>query len=450
MFNKILIANRGEIAVRIIHACKELGIKTVAVFSDVERDSMHVKLADEAVCIGPAPISKSYLYIPNIISAALIYEVDAIHPGYGFLAENARFAEICEHHSLKFIGPSIEAMRKMGDKAQARLIAQEAGVPVIPGSFVIESDKDALKVAEEIGFPLVIKAVAGGGGKGMRVVESMEDLLKAIPMARMEAEAAFADSRIYIEKYLENPRHIEIQMLADSYGNCFHLGERECSIQRRNQKLIEESPSVIVTERDREELGELARRLMDYCGYHGAGTVEFLREKQGNFYFLEMNTRIQVEHPVTEMVTGIDIIKEQIRIAGGEKLNLTQKDIFFRGHSIECRINAEDPDTFIPATGSIEQLYIPGGPGVRIDTHLTSGYKVLPFYDSLLAKAVVWGNNRDEAIERMSRVLEEFIIEGVKTNIPFQQRVISSVEFITGDIHVNFVEGFLYKDATTV
>lgn len=450
MFTKILIANRGEIAVRVIRACKELGIKTVAVYSDVDKYSLHVQLADESYCVGPAPAAKSYLNIPNIISAAIISEADAIHPGYGFLSENANFAEICDSHHLKFIGPSIYAMERMGDKALARETVRKEGVLIIPGSPAIANEKEAENIAKSIGYPVLIKAAAGGGGKGMRVVHNKEELFKLLPTAQLEANASFGDARVYLEKFLLEPRHIEMQILSDTYGNHLYLGERDCSIQRRHQKLVEEAPSPAVDESLRKKIGETAVKVAKACNYTSAGTVEFLLDKDEKFYFIEMNTRIQVEHPVTEMITGLDLIKEQIKIAAGEKLKITQKDLKFRGHAIECRINAEDPESFVPSTGTIENLMLPGGPGTRLDTHIFSGYQILPFYDSLLAKLIIWGHSRNESIARMNRALEEFKVHGIKTNIPFHKKLFAHPAFIKGDINTQFIEQTLIPRETAV
>lgn len=450
MFNKILIANRGEIAVRVIRACKELGIKTVAVYSDVDKYSLHVQLADESYCVGPAPAAKSYLNIPNIISAAIISEADAIHPGYGFLSENANFAEICDSHHLKFIGPSIYAMERMGDKALARETVRKEGVLIIPGSPAIANEKEAENIAKSIGYPVLIKAAAGGGGKGMRVVHNKEELFKLLPTAQLEANASFGDARVYLEKFLFEPRHIEMQILSDTYGNHLYLGERDCSIQRRHQKLVEEAPSPAVDESLRKKIGETAVKVAKACNYTSAGTVEFLLDKDEKFYFIEMNTRIQVEHPVTEMITGLDLIKEQIKIAAGEKLKITQKDLKFRGHAIECRINAEDPESFAPSTGTIENLMLPGGPGTRLDTHIFSGYQILPFYDSLLAKLIIWGDSRNGSIARMNRALEEFKVHGIKTNIPFHKKLFAHPAFIKGDINTQFIEQTLTPRETAV
>jgi acetyl-CoA carboxylase, biotin carboxylase subunit len=434
LFKKILIANRGEIALRIIRTCKELGIKTVAVYSEADRYSLHVRFADEAVCIGPGPSKESYLNIPRIIAAAEITNAEAIHPGYGFLAENAMFAEICESSGIKFIGPTPDAIEAMGDKALAKETMRKAGVPVIPGSDgVVETLEQAREIANEIGYPIMLKAAAGGGGKGMRMVKNDEELENAWQTARAEAEAAFGNPAVYIEKFIEKPRHIEIQILADEHGNVIHLGERDCSIQRRHQKLIEESPSPIVTPELREAMGQAAVKGAKSVKYRNAGTIEFLVDKDGNFYFMEMNTRIQVEHPVTEMVYGIDIVREQIRIASGEKLGIKQKQIKPNGHAIECRINAEDPfNGFRPSPGKITALHFPGGFGVRVDSHIYQEYVVPPYYDSMIAKLIVHAKNRDEAIARMLRALDEFVIEGIHTTIPFHIKILNSPQFRSG------------------
>jgi acetyl-CoA carboxylase biotin carboxylase subunit len=434
LFKKILIANRGEIALRIIRTCKELGIKTVAVYSEADRYSLHVRFADEAVCIGPGPSKESYLNIPRIIAAAEITNAEAIHPGYGFLSENAMFAEICESSGIKFIGPTPDAIEAMGDKALAKETMRKAGVPVIPGSDgVVETLEQAREIANEIGYPIMLKAAAGGGGKGMRMVKNDEELENAWQTARAEAEAAFGNPAVYIEKFIEKPRHIEIQILADEHGNVIHLGERDCSIQRRHQKLIEESPSPIVTPELREAMGQAAVKGAKSVKYRNAGTIEFLVDKDGNFYFMEMNTRIQVEHPVTEMVYGIDIVREQIRIASGEKLGIKQKQIKPNGHAIECRINAEDPfNGFRPSPGKITALHFPGGFGVRVDSHIYQEYVVPPYYDSMIAKLIVHAKNRDEAIARMLRALDEFVIEGVHTTIPFHIKILNSPQFRSG------------------
>ena len=442
MFSKILIANRGEIALRIIRACKELGVKTVAVYSTQDATASHTIFADESVCIGPPESAKSYLNKARIIAAAEITGADAIHPGYGFLAENAEFAEMCASCGITFIGPSAEVIRKMGDKAVAKSTMNAAGVPGVPGSDgVVHKEADALKVAREIKFPVILKAVAGGGGKGMRIVRDEQNLSNSFMMARAEAEASFSNPDLYIEKYIENPRHIEIQLLADAHGNVLHLGERECSIQRRHQKLIEESPSAVVDEKLRSEMGAVAVKGAQSVGYTSAGTIEFLLDKEGNYCFMAMNTRIQVEHPVTEMVYGVDLIKEQIRIAAGEKLRLKQKDLYPRGHAIECRINAEDPlNNFMPSPGAINNIHFPGGPGVRVDTHIYNSYKVPPFYDSLIAKLIVAARTRIEAINRLNRALDEFVVEGIKTTVPFHRYVINTPEFKSGDFDTHFLE----------
>ncbi|AGY59454.1 acetyl-CoA carboxylase biotin carboxylase subunit [Gloeobacter kilaueensis] len=441
-FRKILIANRGEIALRILRTCNELGISTVAVYSTADALSLHVQLADEAVCIGEAQPAKSYLYVPNLISAALTRDCDAIHPGYGFLSENSGFAEICTDHGLNFIGPSPEAIRKMGDKSTARDTMRAAGVPTVPGSDgLIESEKEATKVAEQIGYPVIIKATAGGGGRGMRIAGNSRELIKMLQTAQREAESAFGNRGVYIEKYLEEPRHVEFQILADKHGNVVHFGERDCSIQRRHQKLLEESPSPLLSAELRERMGEAAVQAARSIQYVGAGTVEFLVDRHGNFYFMEMNTRIQVEHPVTEMVTSTDLIAEQIRVAAGEALGYEQSDIQFRGHAIECRINCEDPDNdFRPTPGTVSAYLPPGGPGVRMDSHLYQGYKVPANYDSLLGKLIVWGRNREEAIRRMRRALQECAITGVPTTIPFHLRVLENAWFLRGDVYTNFVQ----------
>ncbi len=441
-FRKILIANRGEVALRILRTCGELGIPTVAVHSTADALSLHVQFADEAVCIGEAHTGKSYLNIPNLISAALTRDCDAIHPGYGFLSENDRFAEICADHGLTFIGPTPKSIMLMGDKATARDTMRAAGVPTILGSEgLIDTEEEAFKVAQMIGYPVIIKATAGGGGRGMRIANNDRELIKMIQTAQREAEAAFGNRGVYIEKYLEEPRHIEFQILADKHGNVLHLGERDCSIQRRHQKLLEESPSPFLTAELRERMGESAVRAARSINYIGAGTIEFLVDRNGEFYFMEMNTRIQVEHPVTEMVTGIDIIAEQIRIAAGEPLGYTQAEVVHRGHSIECRINCEDPDhDFRPSPGTVSAYLPPGGPGVRMDSHLYPGYQVPAYYDSLLGKLIVWGRNRDEAIRRMRRALQECAITGVPTTIPFHLRILDNPWFLRGDIYTNFVQ----------
>ena len=442
MFKKILIANRGEIALRIIRACKELGIETVAIHSDVDRETLPVLAADERVCVGPAPAMKSYLNIPQILTAAKLTEADAIHPGYGFMAERPDFVEICAENGLTFIGPSAESMRLMGDKAEARKTMIANGVPVLPGTEDIADVAMARKFGEEHGFPLMIKAAAGGGGKGMRVAHDASELERLFEQASSEAESAFGDSRIYVEKFLARARHIEFQIMADQHGNVVHFGERDCSVQRRNQKLIEECPSLVLSEEKRAEGGLIAVNAAKACDYEGAGTVEFLYdEKSQQFYFLEMNTRIQVEHPVTEEVCGIDLVKTQIRVAAGHKLTVDQESMEMRGHAIECRINAEKPDEgFTPSVGTISRLHFPGGPGVRIDSYLTSGSKVQPFYDSLIAKVITYGADRGEALARMRRVLDEMIIEGISTTASFHRGLLDNAYFLRGDVHTTFVE----------
>jgi len=450
MFSKILIANRGEIALRIIRACRELGIRTVAVYSQVDRDSLHVRLADEAICIGQAASSSSYLNIPAIISAAEITDVEAIHPGYGFLAENPHFAEICQSCKITFIGPTPENIRLMGDKMAARTSMHKAGLPIIPGSAsVIKSKEEALKTAKSIGYPVIIKAASGGGGKGMRICHNDLTLVSSLMTAQAEAEANFGNPDVYIEKYIEKPRHIEVQIIGDCSGHILQLGERDCSIQRRHQKLLEESPSSVVDSKMRKRLGEMVLKGIKSINYVSCGTIEFLLdEKTNNFYFMEMNTRIQVEHPVTEMVTGIDLIKEQIRVACGEKLKLHQENIQIRGAAIECRINAEDPDNnFMPQPGKIEALVLPGGPNVRVDTHIYAGYEIPSQYDSLLAKLIVHGNNRQEAIKTMYRALTEFYISPIKTTIPFHLKLMQNPLFLKGDISTHFVQDLLKEEA---
>ena len=442
MFEKVLIANRGEVALRIHRACREMGIKTVAVHSEADANAMHVRLADEAVCIGPARSSESYLNKSAIISAALITGADAIHPGFGFLSENADFAEMVESHGITFIGPTAAQMRKMGDKISARKAAIEAGIPVTPGSPSLDTVEDAKKWAHEIGYPVIIKAKDGGGGKGMKVAYSDDDITEAYTMARAEAKAAFPSDIVYMEKYLQKPRHIEMQILADKYGNVVHLGERDCSIQRNTQKVIEESPSPALNQEQREEIGEIVRKAIAKIGYFNAGTLEFLFE-DGRFYFLEMNTRLQVEHPVTEAVSGIDIVREQIRRPSGAALGYEQKDIHFNGHAIECRINAENPETFAPCPGKITEWHAPGGLGVRVDSEIYSGYSIPPFYDSMIAKLIVHGQTRNAALMRMRRALEEFVIEGVSTTIPLQQEIISQADFIDGMYNIHWLEHYM-------
>jgi acetyl-CoA carboxylase biotin carboxylase subunit len=444
MFKKVLIANRGEIALRVISACRELGVKTVAVYSQADSHSLHVRFADEEVCIGPPRSTESYLNIPSIISAAEITGADAIHPGYGFLAESAYFAEVSEACRIRFIGPSPRAIRLMGDKSLARATMKKAKIPILPGSEgAVESAEKALAVAKEIGFPVILKASAGGGGKGMRVVESEVALGKAFIAAQRESEAAFGSGDVYIEKYLPNPRHVEIQLMGDTKGNLVFLGERECSIQRRHQKLLEEAPSPAVSERLREKMGRVAVQAAQAVGYVGAGTIEFLLDGNDRFYFMEMNTRIQVEHPVTEMVTGRDLVKDQIRVAAGEPLGYRQKDIVVSGASIECRINAEDPVTFVPSPGTIHAFHVPGGPGVRVDTAAHAECQVSPYYDSLVAKLVVHGRNRDEAIARMKRCLSLTVIEGIKTTIPLHRRILDDPDFRAGRYSTRFLDRFV-------
>ncbi len=442
MFSKVLIANRGEIALRVIRACRELGIDTVAVYSEADRESLHVRFADDDVCIGPAPSRLSYLNIARLIAAAEITGADAIHPGYGFLAENAEFADTCAASNIAFIGPTGDQIRQMGDKASARRLAAEADVPTLPGSpGVLQGWQEALEVAQDIGFPVIIKATAGGGGKGMRIVPGEEQLEPLFGLAQNEALSAFGNGDVYVEKYLRQPRHVEIQILGDTHGRIVHLGERDCSVQRRHQKLIEESPSPALTDALRESMGEAAVRLASAINYVGAGTIEFLLDEDGRFYFMEMNTRIQVEHPVTEMVTGWDIVKEQIRVAAGEELGVPTSMNGLRGHAIECRVNAEDPyRNFQPCPGVITAYHPPGGPGVRVDTHVYAGYTVPPHYDSLLAKVIVHGRDRAEALARMGQALDSFILEGVHTTIPFLARVIRHPDFVAGKVDTRFLE----------
>ena len=444
MFEKILIANRGEVALRIHRACREMGIRTVAIHSEADADAMHVRLADESVCVGPARSTDSYLNKPAIISAAIITGADAIHPGYGFLSENADFAEMVEKHGITFIGPSVDQMRLMGDKITARKAAKEAGLPITEGSPALETVEDAKHWANKIGYPVIIKAKDGGGGKGMKISFSDEDIEEAYTMAKAEAKASFPSDVVYMEKYLQHPRHIEMQVLADKYGNVVHLGERDCSIQRNNQKVIEESPSPALNENQRREIGEIVRKAIAKIGYCNAGTLEFLYE-DGKFYFMEMNTRLQVEHPVTEAITGIDIVKEQIRIAAGAQLGYTQDDIKFNGHAIECRINAEDPETFAPCPGKIEEWHAPGGLGVRVDSEIYSGYSIPPFYDSMIAKLIVHAGTRNAALMRLRRALEEFVIMGVKTTIPLHQDIIAQPEYLDGQYDIHWLEGFMKR-----
>lgn len=448
-FSKILIANRGEIALRILRTCEEMGIATVAVHSTIDRHSLHVQLADEAVCIGEPPSGKSYLNIPNIIAAALTRNASAIHPGYGFLAENARFAEICADHQIVFIGPSPEAIRAMGDKSTAKKTMQRVGVPTVPGSAgLLLDESEARAIARKIGYPVIIKATAGGGGRGMRLVRDESDLSKLFAAAQGEAEAAFGNPGVYLEKFVQKPRHIEFQILADSYGNVVHLGERECSIQRRHQKLLEEAPSPALTPILREKMGSAAVLAAKAINYVGAGTVEFLLDQSGEFYFMEMNTRIQVEHPVTEMITGLDLIAEQIRIAQGERLSFSQEQITLRGHAIECRINAEDPDhNFRPNPGRISGYLPPSGPGVRMDSHVYTDYEIPPYYDSLIGKLIVWGSDRPAAIRRMRRALRECAVTGLPTTIGFHQKILENAEFQQGDVYTNFVEQLMLQES---
>ncbi|MCF6408399.1 acetyl-CoA carboxylase biotin carboxylase subunit [Pseudalkalibacillus salsuginis] len=445
MIKKVLIANRGEIAVRIIRACKEMNIETIAVYSEGDKESLHVRLADEAYCIGPILAKESYLNFTNIMSVATLTGADAIHPGYGFLAENADFAEICAECNITFIGPSPEAISRMGTKDVARSTMKEAGVPIVPGSEgIIETKEEAIKLAEEMGYPVIIKATAGGGGKGIRVARTEQELVKGINMTQQEAASAFGNPGVYIEKYIEDFRHVEIQVLGDNHGNVIHLGERDCSIQRRLQKLLEETPSPALDPEKREEMGKAAVRAAQSVNYSGAGTVEFIFEHNtGDFYFMEMNTRIQVEHPVTEMVTGIDLIKEQIRVASGERLSYSQDDIKFEGWSIECRINAENPDkNFMPSAGRIEMYLPPGGLGVRVDSAAYPGYFIPPYYDSMIAKVITYGNTREEAIRRMKRALSEFVIDGVDTTIPFHLRLLDHEKFNSGEFNTKFLENY--------
>jgi len=443
MFNKILIANRGEIALRIIRACKEMGIKTVAVHSEADVDSLHVRFADETVCIGPASSLTSYLNIPSVISAAEVTDAEAIHPGYGFLSENAHFAEVCESCKIKFIGPSASTIKSMGNKIIARETMAAAGVPLLKGTGKLDTVEEAMAAAEEVGYPLIIKSAGGGGGKGMRVVHTSVSLTNSFLAAQAEAGQTSGDFRVYLEKYIEEPKHIEFQVLADNYGNCVHLGERDCSVQRRFQKLIEESPCVSLPDDIRKKMGEAAITAVHAAGYCNAGTVEFLYDGKETFNFIEMNTRIQVEHPVTEMVTGVDLIKEQIRVAAGEPLSFSQKDVKITGHSIECRINAEDPVNFLPSPGGISAYHIPGGPGIRVDTAAYTNCVISPYYDSMIAKLIVKGENRLDAISKMRRALEEFTVQGVKTTIPFHKRVFENEAFTKGDFSTNFISKYM-------
>jgi len=443
MFKKILIANRGEIALRIIYACRELGVKTVAVHSEPDKDSLHVRFADEDVCIGPARSRESYLNIGSVIAAAEITDAEAIHPGYGFLAESSAFAEVCKACKIKFIGPKPNVIATMGEKSKAREVVKKAGVPVLPGSEgTIEEVDEALRLAGEIGYPVIVKAAAGGGGRGMRIALDAKEFARVFPVAREEARAAFSVPDVYVEKYLPNPRHIEFQIMADEKGNLIHLGERECSIQRRHQKLVEESPSPALTADLRRRMAEAALKAARAVKYENAGTIEFLLQ-DGKFYFIEMNTRVQVEHPVTEMVTGMDIVKEQIRIAAGEKLSRKQEEIVVRGHSIECRINAEDPVTFMPSPGLITTYHPPGGPGVRVDSAVHSDCRISPYYDSMVAKLITYGDTRDEAISRMRRSLDVMVVEGIKTNIPLQKKILADPDFVRGSFSTRFLERYV-------
>jgi acetyl-CoA carboxylase, biotin carboxylase subunit len=446
MFKKILIANRGEIALRVICACRELGIKTVAVYSEADENSLHVRFADEDVCIGPARSADSYLSVPAVLSAAEITGADAIHPGYGFLSESPYLAEVCEACHIRFIGPAPNVIRLLGDKARARRAMKKAGVPILPGSDgPVDSEEKAQKVARDLGYPVIIKAVAGGGGRGMRVIRAAGELPKALKTAQREAEAAFGVGDVYIEKYVEKPRHIEFQILGDHHGAVVHLGERECSIQRRHQKLLEEGPSVAVTEKMRRKLGGTVVDAARAVQYTNAGTFEFLLDDKGNFYFLEVNTRVQVEHPVTEMITGVDIVKEQIRIAAGERLSFKQGDVTFTGHAIECRVNAEDPETFAPSPGVIHAFSVPGGPGVRVDTFAHSECTIPPYYDSMIAKIIAHGRDRQEAIARMRRTLEMTVIEGIKTSIPLHLKILADADFVAGRLSTAFMERYVVE-----
>ncbi len=446
MFKKVLIANRGEIALRVIRACKELGIQTVAIHSEADALAMHVRAADEKVCVGPADSALSYRNIPNVLSAAEITGADAIHPGYGFLSENAHFAEVCESIGIKFIGPSSENIAMMGDKAKAREIVAKRGLPVTPGSpGEVRSEEDALQAAQKIGFPVIIKATAGGGGRGMRVVNRTEDLGRAFQAAQAEAKSTFGNDGVYLERYFLEPRHIEVQVLADQQGRVIHLGERDCSIQRRHQKLVEETPSPVVDGKLRREIGRVAVEAVKAAHYRNVGTVEFLLDKERNFYFMEVNTRIQVEHPITEMVTGVDLIKEQIRLAAGHPLSLRQQDVVLTGHSLECRINAEDPEKFTPSPGTIAKYSPPGGFGVRVDSAMESGSIVVPHYDSMIAKLITHGRDRQESLARMRRALGEFVIEGIKTTIPLHRRILDDPDFQKGHVSTTFLEHFLAR-----
>jgi acetyl-CoA carboxylase biotin carboxylase subunit len=447
MLEKVVIANRGEIALRILRACRELGIKTVAVHSTADEDLMHVRLADESVCIGPASATESYLNIPAIISAAEITDAVGIHPGYGFLAENADFAEQVEQSGFTFIGPSADVINLMGDKVSAIAAMKKAGVPCVPGSDgpLGDNEKENLAMGKRIGYPVIIKAAGGGGGRGMRVVRKEEELLKAISLTKSEAGSVFGNDMVYMEKFLETPRHVEIQVLADGHGNAIHLGERDCSMQRRHQKVVEEAPAPGITEQMRKHIGERCVQACKQLNYRGAGTFEFLYEK-GEFYFIEMNTRVQVEHPVSELISGVDIIKEQLRIASNQPLSFKQEDIELKGHAIECRINAEDPDTFIPSPGTIERFHAPGGPGIRIDSHIYASYKVPPYYDSMIGKLITYGETREVAIQRMQMALEEIVIDGIKTNIPLQKRILADANFQKGGTNIHYLEEHMFGD----
>jgi len=445
MFKRVLIANRGEIAVRVIRACRELGIPTVAVYSQADAKSLHVRLATDAYCIGPAPSGESYLNIPAIITTAIMTGCDAIHPGYGFMSERADFVDVCEQHGIKFIGPSADSMRKMGDKATARRTMIENNVPVTPGTGILKTVQEAREFAHKAGYPIILKATAGGGGKGMRIVRSDDELESNMTLCQQEAEKFFGNPGVYAEKFLENPRHIEVQILGDSFGNVIHLGERDCSIQRRHQKLLEEAPSPAIDEKTRQEMGAAAVRAAKAIKYEGAGTCEFLLDHDGKWYFMEMNTRVQVEHCVTEMISQVDIVREQILVAAGEKLSYTQDDIKLRGHAIECRINAEDPENgFMPSPGTIDAYLAPGGFGVRVDSHSYAGYKIPPYYDSMIGKLICWGETRNEARRRMYQALKEYVILGIKTTIPFHQQIVEDEVFISGNFNTGFIEDY-YK-----
>ena len=445
MFKKVLIANRGEIAVRVIRACRELGIPTVAVYSQADAKSLHVRLATDAYCIGPAPSGESYLNIPAIITTAVMTGCDAIHPGYGFMSERADFVDICEQHNIKFIGPSADSMRKMGDKATARRTMIENNVPVTPGTGILETVEQAREFAHKAGYPIILKATAGGGGKGMRIVRNDDELESNMTLCQQEAQKFFGNPGVYAEKFLENPRHIEVQILGDSFGNVIHLGERDCSIQRRHQKLLEEAPSPAIDEKTRQEMGAAAVRAAKAINYEGAGTCEFLLDHDGKWYFMEMNTRVQVEHCVTEMISQVDIVREQIRVAAGKKLNYTQEDVVLKGHAIECRINAEDSENgFMPCPGTVDAYLAPGGFGVRVDSHCYAGYKIPPYYDSMIGKLICWGRTRNEARRRMYQALKEYVVLGIKTTIPFHQQIIEDEVFISGKFNTGFIEDF-YK-----